>query len=95
MEILKGGLIAVARGVLISLVLAFLVAAATVYYSSESGWIASIGLLVRRTIGVTLAINLVMAPASFVVGLVFAGIRSAVRQGVQEGVLDAADSPGS
>ena len=92
MEILKGALIAVAWGYVISLSISFLVSGTMVYYSSESGWGASIGLLVRRTLGVSLLINLVMAPASFVGGLLFASVRSAVRQGVEHGIASASDS---
>ena len=85
MEVLKGALVAAACGCLISLVSAFLIASVMAYYLPEFGWGYTIGFLVRRTLGLSLMINLVIAPASFVAGLVFASLRSAVRQGVEQG----------
>ena len=61
-EVLKGALIAVAWGCLFSLVLAFLVSAMMLYYSSESGLGASIASLFRGALGLSLIINLFVAP---------------------------------
>ena len=92
MEVLKGALIAVAWGCLFSLVLAFLVSAMMLYYSSESGLGASIASLFRGALGLSLIINLFVAPASFVVGLVYCSLRSTVRQGVEQGRASTPDS---
>ena len=92
MEVLKGALIAVAWGCLFSLVLALLVSAMALYYSPESGWGASIGFVLRRTLGLLLIINLFVAPASFVVGLEYCSLRAAVRHGVEQGRASTPDS---
>ena len=83
MEILSGGLLAAACGSLTSVVLAFLFRLAWVFTPGlpESDFGSVVGFLTVGTLKMSLLINMVLAPLSFVMGLVFAGIRLAVRQG--------------
>ena len=85
MDILSGGLIAAACGSLASVVLAFLFRIAWVFTPGlpESDLGSIIGFLTVGTLKMSLLINLVLAPLSFVVGLVYSTVRRAVRQGVE------------
>ena len=98
MEILSGGLIAVSYGLLVSLVLTFLFRLAWVFIPGlpESDLGSVVGFLTVGTLKISLLIGLVLAPLSFVVGLVYSTfhsvIRSAVRQGVEQGRASTPDS---
>ena len=92
MEVLKGALVAVALGYLIALVLAFLLALVFTSKLPESDVGPVVAFLFRGTFTMSLLISVVVVPASFVLGLVYCSIRSAVREGVEQGRASTSDS---
>ena len=94
MDILSGGLIAAACGSLASVVLAFLFRLAWVFTPGlpESDLGSIVEFLTVGTLKMSLLINLVLAPLSFVGGLVYSTFHSAIRSAVREGVESAKTS---
>ena len=92
MEILKGALLAAAWGYLISLVLAFLLALVFTSILPDPGFGSGVLFIISGTFTMSLMISVVVVPASFVLGLVYSSVRSAVRQGVEQGRASSSDS---
>ena len=94
MEILKGTLVAGLWGYLVSLVLAFLLAVVFTHHLPESDIRSAVVFFSVATLTMSFKIGVVLVPVVLIPCLVYNLIRLAVRQGVQEGVLDAADPRG-
>ena len=84
MEILRGGLLAAACGFLVSVDLFFLFRLVWVFIFGlpESDFGSFVEFLTIGTLKMSLPINLVLVPLSFVVGLVYSIVRRAERQRV-------------
>ena len=84
MEILRGGLLAAALAFLVSVDLFFLVRLVWVFIFGlpESDFGSFVEFLTIGTLKMSLPINLVLVPLSFVVGLVCSAVLRAERQGV-------------
>ena len=85
MEILRGGLIAAVCGFLVSVDLFFLFRLVWVFIFGlpESDLGSFVEFLTIGTLKMSLPINLVLFPLSFVVGLVYSIVRRAERRGVE------------